>query len=91
MHGGGGKGIFFIPEVGEEVIVGFEGSSAVKPYIAGTVYNSNEKSAALTTGRFTERINNFKSAVNIISAENIANIKQLDIPAKTTLVLELKK
>lgn len=43
MHGGGGKGIFFIPEVGEEVIIGFEGNSAVKPYIAGTVYNSNEK------------------------------------------------
>lgn len=38
-HGGGGKGMFFIPEVGEEVIVGFEGDSAVKPYIIGTVYH----------------------------------------------------
>lgn len=38
-HGGGGKGMFFIPEVGEEVIVGFEGDSPIKPYIIGTVYH----------------------------------------------------
>jgi type VI secretion system secreted protein VgrG len=38
-HGGGGKGMFFIPEVGEEVIVGFEGNSAIKAYVDGTVYH----------------------------------------------------
>lgn len=38
-HGGKGKGMFFIPEVEEEVIVGFEGDSPVKPYIIGTVYH----------------------------------------------------
>jgi type VI secretion system secreted protein VgrG len=38
-HGGGGKGMFFIPEIGEEVIVGFEGDSPTKPYVAGTVYH----------------------------------------------------
>jgi uncharacterized protein involved in type VI secretion and phage assembly len=38
-HGGGGKGMFFIPEIGEEVIVGFEGDSPIKPYIIGTVYH----------------------------------------------------
>lgn len=44
-HGGGGKGMFFIPEVGEEVIVGFEGDSAVKPYIIGTVYHGQANNA----------------------------------------------
>jgi uncharacterized protein involved in type VI secretion and phage assembly len=38
-HGGGGKGMFFIPEIGEEVIIGFEGDSPVKPYVIGTVYH----------------------------------------------------
>lgn len=38
-HAGGGKGMYFIPEVGEEVIVGFEGDSAIKPYIIGAVYH----------------------------------------------------
>ncbi|MEP7279634.1 MAG: phage baseplate assembly protein V, partial [Bacteroidota bacterium] len=42
-HGGDGKGMFFIPEVGEEVIVGFEGDSPVKPYIIGTVYHGKAK------------------------------------------------
>lgn len=42
-HGGNGKGMFFIPELDEEVIVGFEGDSAVKPYIIGTVYHSKAK------------------------------------------------
>ena len=38
-HGGSGKGVFFIPEIDEEVIVGFEGDSPVKPFIIGTVYH----------------------------------------------------
>src|SRR5258708_6034890 len=44
-HGGGGKGMFFIPEVGEEVIAGFEGDSAVKPYVIGTVYHGAASTA----------------------------------------------
>jgi Rhs element Vgr protein len=42
-HGGNGKGMFFIPEVGEEVIVGFEGDSPIKPYVIGTVYHGQAK------------------------------------------------
>jgi type VI secretion system secreted protein VgrG len=38
-HGGGNKGMHFIPEKGEEVLVGFEGNSPTKPYVDGTVYN----------------------------------------------------
>lgn len=44
-HGGGGKGMFFIPEIGEEVIAGFEGDSALKPYVVGTVYHGAASSA----------------------------------------------
>lgn len=29
-----------MPEIGEEVIIGFEGGSATKPYMIGSVYNS---------------------------------------------------
>jgi len=39
-HAGGGKGMYFIPEVNEEVIAGFEGDVATKPYIIGAVYHS---------------------------------------------------
>lgn len=43
-HGGSGKGFYFIPEVGEEVLVGFEGGNVEKPYILGTKYNGKELS-----------------------------------------------
>ncbi len=43
LYGGDGKGMFFIPEIGEEVMVGFEGNSPTKPYIIGTVYNGKAK------------------------------------------------
>lgn len=42
-HAGGGKGMYMIPEVGEEVIVGFEGDSATKPYVVGAVYHGQAK------------------------------------------------
>jgi phage baseplate assembly protein gpV len=42
-HAGGGKGMFLMPEVGEEVIVGFEGDSPTKPYVIGSVYHGKAK------------------------------------------------
>jgi type VI secretion system secreted protein VgrG len=49
-HGGGEKGMFFIPEIGEEVIAGFEGDSAVKPYVIGTVYHGAASNAFSNAG-----------------------------------------
>lgn len=41
-YAGGGKGFSFIPEIGEEVMVDFEGGNAERPYIKGTLYNGVE-------------------------------------------------
>ncbi|WP_125720239.1 type VI secretion system Vgr family protein [Flavobacterium ustbae] len=38
-HSGRGKGFYFIPEIGEEVLVGFEGGNFECPYVMGTHYN----------------------------------------------------
>lgn len=43
-HSGAGKGFYFIPEIGEEVLVGFEGGNAQCPYVMGTHYNGQAKS-----------------------------------------------
>lgn len=37
-HAGGGKGFQFTPETGEEVIVGFEGGNAERPYVMGALF-----------------------------------------------------
>jgi uncharacterized protein involved in type VI secretion and phage assembly len=42
-HGGKDKGFHFIPEVGEEVIVGFEDGNSDKPYVLGTMYHGIDK------------------------------------------------
>ncbi len=42
-YGGSNKGIYFIPETGEEVMVGFEGGNAEMPYVQGTLYHSDAK------------------------------------------------
>ena len=49
-HAGSGKGMFFIPETGEEVIVGFEGDSPTKPYIIGSVYHGKAKNSFANGG-----------------------------------------
>ena len=38
-YSGQGKGCYFIPEIGEEVMVGFEMNNAERPYIIGTFFN----------------------------------------------------
>jgi Rhs element Vgr protein len=42
-HGGAGKGICFVPEIDEEVLVAFEGDNAEKPYVVGSVFNGKAK------------------------------------------------
>ena len=49
-HGGGDKGMFFIPELGEEAIICFEGNSAVKPFVNGTVYHGRAKTSFSNIG-----------------------------------------
>ncbi|KAA1242356.1 type VI secretion system Vgr family protein [Aquimarina sp. RZ0] len=42
-HAGADKGFHFIPEIGEEVIVNFEGGNAEKPFVMGALYNGSAK------------------------------------------------
>lgn len=63
-YAGGEKGHLFVPEIGEEVIVGFEMDNAERPYIIGTLYNGgkgkpDEKWAALNKEKGTK--NNIKA------------------------------
>ena len=43
-HAGGGKGFYFIPEIGEEVWVDFEDQNAERPFVVGSNYNGKEYS-----------------------------------------------
>lgn len=41
-YAGKGKGHLFVPEIGEEVMVGFEMNNAERPYVIGALYNGGE-------------------------------------------------
>ena len=43
-HSGGNKGFYFVPEVGEEVLIAFEGGNAEKPFVLGAMYNGSASS-----------------------------------------------
>ncbi|AXT60409.1 hypothetical protein D1816_08615 [Aquimarina sp. AD10] len=55
-HGGGDKGFHFIPELGEEVLVGFEGANAERPYMMGSLYHGNA-----SAGSFKTNVNDIKA------------------------------
>ena len=43
-YAGNGKGFYFIPEIGEEVMVDFENGNAERPFVLGAHYNGEAKS-----------------------------------------------
>jgi len=65
QHGGAGKGSYFIPEIGEEVLVGFEGGNAQCPYVMGAQYNGKE-SSGYNTPKNDLKVTRTRSGIIII-------------------------
>lgn len=49
-HGGSGKGTYINPEIGETVLVAFQGGNAEAPIVLGTAYNGGEIADYYTEG-----------------------------------------
>jgi type VI secretion system secreted protein VgrG len=58
-YSGADSGFYFIPEVGDEVLVGFEGGNAEKPYVLGSFYHGKNKPNAA----WPEKDNSFKGII----------------------------
>uniref|UniRef100_UPI00289830DD phage baseplate assembly protein V n=1 Tax=Chryseobacterium sp. TaxID=1871047 RepID=UPI00289830DD len=83
-HSGSGKGFHFIPEIGEEVMVGFESQNAEKPFVVGTHYNGKETSSYHTPGNDLKVIKT-RSGHTIImdDSEGKQSITILDVSGNT--------
>ncbi|PKV50744.1 uncharacterized protein involved in type VI secretion and phage assembly [Aquimarina sp. MAR_2010_214] len=88
-HSGGEKGFHFIPEIGEEVLVGFEGGNAERPYVMGALYNggknaqnwqsqNNDVKAIRTRSGHTIELNDSKGAEFITITDKNRNIIRID-------------
>ncbi|MDI9312156.1 MAG: phage baseplate assembly protein V, partial [Limnohabitans sp.] len=69
-HAGGGKGMYFIPEIGEEVLIGFENNNAEKPFVLGAMYNGSESSGYATSGNDNKVIQSRSGAKIIMNDAN---------------------
>ncbi|PJF45064.1 MAG: type IV secretion protein Rhs [Phototrophicales bacterium] len=58
MGGGGTRGFYILPEVGDEVLVAFEQGDVNQPYVIGNLYNGKDKPPAQTvaSGKVKERL-----------------------------------
>lgn len=84
-HAGGGKGMFFIPEVGEEVIVGFEGDSSTKPYIIGAVYHGKAKNSYSNGGNDIKALQS-RSGNKVILNDNDGSVHITDKGGADTMM-----
>jgi glycosidase len=81
-----GKMMQFVPQDGVYVYFRYNADKTLM-----MLMNGEEKEVTLSTARFAERTTGFTQAVNVATDEVLTDISQIKIPAKTTLVLELKK
>ena len=82
-YAGNGKGFYFIPEVGEEVMVDFENGNAERPFVLGAHYNGVAKSGYKPTTKAIHTqsgtkilLNDAEGSVRIEDASG--NIYQMD-------------
>ena len=54
------------------------------------VLNNNESAQTLKTDRFYEMMENYTSGKEVISGKTYADLKSLDVPAKSAMIIELK-
>lgn len=76
-YAGDGKGLFMLPEEGEEVIVAFAGGNATLPYVAGTVYNGGAKSAFCRAGNYIKAIQT-NSGIKVIMDDKEGSVTMED-------------
>lgn len=80
-----GKLMQYIPQNGTYVYFRYDQQKTVM-----VVYNSEETPISIVTDRFAERMASFTKALNVMTGEQIGSINNLNLPAKSVTILELK-
>lgn len=82
-----GKLMQYVPENGIYVYFRYNDQNNKTVMV---IVNTEDKMKELETSRFKERMETASAATNVITGENLSTLKTISIPAKSTLVLELK-
>ena len=81
-----GKLMHFAPQNGIYVYFRYNENETVM-----VILNKNTEAKKLTTGRFAERMNGFTKGNEIITSAEINQINEINIPASSAMIIELKK
>ncbi|WP_317196085.1 cyclomaltodextrinase C-terminal domain-containing protein [Hymenobacter siberiensis] len=76
----------FLPQDGLYVYFRYDATGTVM-----VASNTTDKPASLPTARFSERMDGFSKARNVLTGESLSSVASLQLPAKTAVVLELLK
>ncbi len=95
-HAGGGKGIHFIPEKGEEVMVDFEGGDIDKPFVAGSMFHGRATSGQGDSNNYKKIIKSNSGALiefddelgQITIMDKSNNFIQIDGSGNITILCE---
>ena len=86
-YSGDDRGFYFIPEIGDEVLVGFEAEDAERPFVLGSLYHGKHKPA---TG-YPDSDNSFKGIVTRsklkIEFDDQKKVTTIETPAGNKVVL----
>jgi type VI secretion system secreted protein VgrG len=85
-YAGEGRGFYMTPEIGDEVLVGFEGDSAERPYVIGSHYNGKNKSG-YDTAKNDMKVIHTRSGNRIISNDDTGDITIESQKGKTIAVV----
>lgn len=84
-HAGKDKGMHFIPEVDEEVLIDFEGGDVDKPFVIGSVYHGGAKSGKGANDNFVKMLMT-KSGNAVIFNDDEGSIKIVDKKGSTIYI-----
>ena len=73
-HGGDQKGFYFIPEIGEEVMVDFENGNAEKPFVVGTLWHGKQRPKDSWTGK-EKRTNTWGQSSGAVTNNSLKGIR----------------
>jgi glycosidase len=81
-----GKLMQYVPENGIYVYYRYNTEKTVM-----VIVNSNDSDTTVETARFNERMNGFSKAVNVVTDVVLNSIDNINVPSKSTTVMELRK
>lgn len=85
-HGGGDKGMYMVPEKGEDVMVDFEGGNPELPYVVGATYHGQAKSSFGNAGNDVKALRT-RSGISILMNDATGSVKIND-PSGNQIIMD---